>query len=102
MFLNTKRDEANGSVSPAQHYSLNSATSIGSAAFTEVLQGCQYARLLVGVAAGKLLRLEPYKQEVPIFSCPHCPSMSNPVVKVVSKLKDVVVIVTGIEGSLAM
>ena len=81
---------------------MNAATSIGSAAFTEVLQGCQYARLLVGVAAGKLLTAEAYKHDVPILSCPHCPSMSNPFVKVVSKLKVVVVIVTGIEGSLAM
>jgi hypothetical protein len=81
---------------------LNAATSVGSVAFTEVMQGCQYARLLVGAAAGKLLTGEAYKQEVPIISCPHCPSMSNPAVKVVSKLKVVVVIVTGIEGSLAM
>ena len=43
-----------------------------------------------------------YKQVVPILSYPHYPSMSNPFVKDVSKLKVVVVMVTGIEGSLAM
>ena len=58
--------------------------------------------MLVGVAAGKLLTGAAYKQAVPILSYPHYPSMSNPFVKDVSKLKVVVVIVTGIEGSLGM
>ncbi len=96
------RDEANGSVSPAQHWSLKSATSAGSVASTAVLHGCQNARLLVGVAAGKLLTGAAYKQAAPILSWPHYPSISNPVVKDVSKLKVVVAIVTGIEGSLGM
>jgi hypothetical protein len=81
---------------------LNAATLSGSVAITAVMHGCQYARLLVGVAAGKLFTRDAYKQEFPILSCPHCPSMSKPAVKVVSKSKVVVEIVTGIEGSLAI
>lgn len=81
---------------------MKSATSAGSVAFTEVLHVCQNALLLVGVAAGKLLTGAAYKQAVPILSCPHYPSMSKPVVKDVSKVKVVVEIVTGIEGSLGM
>lgn len=66
------------------------------------MHGYQNARLLVGVAAGKLLTGAAYKQVAPILSCPHYPSMSNPFVKDVSKLKVVVVIVKGMEGSLGM
>jgi hypothetical protein len=47
---------------------LKSATSAGSVAFTAVLHGCQNARLLVGVAAGKLLTGAAYKQAAPILS----------------------------------
>ena len=81
---------------------MNSSTSSGSVAFTVVLHGCQNARLLVGVAAGKLLNGAACKQVVPILSCPHYPSMSKPAVKDVSNLKVVVVMVAGIEGSLGM